>query len=362
MASLHPSDGVSVDKVSILRASDSDIYSQASYCKRLFLSYSKISSPYAARVSAYQRRFMTWASFLGVFASESASLDRRLEFSPEIKEFVMAMLRLLQTNLERALVRHISVHTASGHMAEEVKDDGAMYGITGAVDRLHRIAMAIRESPRTDEAERMRNFASKQPSDDFSGILTAMMQFLFPNAERTLRIQLVESIVYRRYRMLWNQRHSKKLGQQRKPEEENQTIKEEPSATKAGQSSGQSVTPSAHHQLPPKVKAGTIFSSTIPSRRPLGKVNRLLQVQKEYRQDGLCSARSSNPPPGAQYPELPIVPPGETKISCRFCLSDVEFPPNAPRAKQEKIWMFVDPFSHYKSPFAQNSDIAAENT
>lgn len=221
-----------------------------------------------------------------------------------------------------------------------MEDDAAMYGITGAVDRLQRIAMTIRESPRTDEVERVRNFASKQQPDGFPDIMTARMQFLFPDAEPTLRSQLVESIVYRRHRLLWNRRHLKKLGQQRKTEDEAR-INEEPAATKGGQLTSQSATLSAQHLLPLQAKAGSVYSSTLPSKRQIGKVHRLLQIQEEERHDDLRSARSSNPPPRAQYPELPVLLPGESNISCRFCLSDVEFPLGAHRAKIERIWMFV---------------------
>ena len=92
-------DRESIHKDAISRAQD--IYSQALECKDLFLNYLKISLVYATQVSACQRRFLTWTSFLGVFAIESASLDRRLEFNPEVKELVTSMLRVLKRNLER---------------------------------------------------------------------------------------------------------------------------------------------------------------------------------------------------------------------------------------------------------------------
>ena len=93
------SDSKSVERDTVSRAQD--IYSQALECKDLFSHYLKMSSVYATQVSACQRRFLTWSSFLGVFASESASLDRRLEFNPEVKELVMSMLRVLKRNLQR---------------------------------------------------------------------------------------------------------------------------------------------------------------------------------------------------------------------------------------------------------------------
>lgn len=220
-----------------------------------------------------------------------------------------------------------------------------MYGITGAVDRLHRLAVAIRKSPRTDEVERVRNFASKQKTDGFPGILSAMIQFFFPDAEQTLQAQLVESIVYRRYRMLWSLRHSKKLGQQRRTKEDSQTIKEKPATQRVEQSSPRNMLDhGAQPRLPPNTETESAYSSTLPSKRTLGKMNRnIFRVQQEGRDEDLRSARSSNPPPRAQYPKLPSVPMGETQISCRYCLSEIHIPPHATQSKKESLWMFVAP-------------------
>ena len=94
MASPRPDDGDSVDRGTLSEAQD--IYSQAVNCKALFVRYLEMSSAYSQQVSACHSRFLTWASFLGVFTSKNASLDRRLEFSPDIKGLVMSMLKVLQ--------------------------------------------------------------------------------------------------------------------------------------------------------------------------------------------------------------------------------------------------------------------------
>lgn len=215
-----------------------------------------------------------------------------------------------------------------------------MYGITGAVDRLHRLAVAIRQSPRTDEVERVRVFTSKQQPDGFAHVISAMMQFLFPDAEKTLRAQLVESIVYRRHRMLWSRRHSRKLGQERKPEKGQSSVEVETSAPNENPSSGTSVITS----LPQRrvlLKPGdeSVYSSTIPSRRPLSRMGRLLQIKAESQKEDAYSARSSNPPPTARYPGLPNVPPGETKVSCPYCFVDIKTPTGSILTNED--WVFV---------------------
>jgi hypothetical protein len=76
-----------------------DIYSQARQCENLFIRYLEKQRAYEKQVSKCRHRFLTWASFLGVFAKESASLDRRLQSKPEIKELFLSMLRVLKRNL-----------------------------------------------------------------------------------------------------------------------------------------------------------------------------------------------------------------------------------------------------------------------
>jgi len=90
-----------------------------------------------------------------------------------------------------------------------------MNGIYGAIDRLDRLGLAIRQAPRTDEQARIQKFAKMHESDGFSVVVSELVQRSFPLAEQSLRTQLVESIPYRRYRLLWDLRHSRKLAQRR---------------------------------------------------------------------------------------------------------------------------------------------------
>lgn len=80
-----------------------DIYSRAWECEALFARCLETPSKHSAEIFACHRRFLSWASILDVFADESASLDRRLEFSPDMRELVMSMLRILQKDLERGM-------------------------------------------------------------------------------------------------------------------------------------------------------------------------------------------------------------------------------------------------------------------
>jgi hypothetical protein len=91
---------------------DDRIYIQSQQCEELFARYLARERMYRAEVYSSQQRFLTWTSFLGVFSEPSACLDHRLQLAPEMKELVLAMLRLLKINLDRG--PHISVLTAVG--------------------------------------------------------------------------------------------------------------------------------------------------------------------------------------------------------------------------------------------------------
>jgi hypothetical protein len=78
-----------------------DIYTTALECKKLFAKVMDEKTAYAEQAFDHQRRFMSWASYLGVFASMSASLDNRLRDAPEVKEMVILLLNVLKRNLAR---------------------------------------------------------------------------------------------------------------------------------------------------------------------------------------------------------------------------------------------------------------------
>lgn len=188
----------------------------------------------------------------------------------------------------------------------------------------------------------MHNFASKQAPDGFNGVVTAMIQFFFPEAETSLKTQLAESIVYRRHRMLWNRRHSQKLAYQRKLNSDIQHTSEKIAASGEDKPFRQELmVRGSRQQTSSTVIAGTTYSSTRPSLRPLIQNKMLRKIQQESQNEDSRSARSFNPPPTAQYPRFPGVAMGETKILCQYCLREVEIPLKATEKEKENIWKFV---------------------
>ena len=82
---------------------EGEIFRIALECKRLFLRYAgpeARTSETQEKVASLLKRFNAWSSNIGVFAAPSASLDKTLQYSNEIRSFVTQLLSLLRRNLE----------------------------------------------------------------------------------------------------------------------------------------------------------------------------------------------------------------------------------------------------------------------
>lgn len=56
--------------------------------------------PIGRQAEDWQDRFNAWASYLGVFAEDSISLDRRLVNHPDIRGMIIKLLEVLRSSLE----------------------------------------------------------------------------------------------------------------------------------------------------------------------------------------------------------------------------------------------------------------------
>lgn len=81
-----------------------DIYTLAMECKTLFTTSLEDNRAQESNLRQYEHRFLLWASFLGVYANEKSSLDRRLRRAPEIRDLVLLMLQVLKRNLRQGKI------------------------------------------------------------------------------------------------------------------------------------------------------------------------------------------------------------------------------------------------------------------
>lgn len=230
---------------------------------------------------------------------------------------------------------------------ETKRDDGIMFGITGAIDRLDRLAKVIRHAPRSDEVERVRNFAAKQDAKSeasFSTIISSILRFIFPKAEETLRTQLAESIIYRRHRLLYNRRHSKKLAQQGR---DKATLK--PTGGKAPVSN---TTPQRNPQLDQKTggsklaKTEDTLSSSLPSHRPIGVYPQQRPPRPRHdKKKNTPAETGSSILPTARYPSRPKAAADTAEVQCPYCMSHVQISSDTGEQDQDPLWMFVSVLS-----------------
>ncbi|KAL8356676.1 hypothetical protein RB601_001807 [Gaeumannomyces tritici] len=179
-----------------------DISSLASDCRDLFQETQ--AAPWLteanARLEEVAQRFDAWVSYLGVLAVGNASLDYRLRLSEEIRVMVVDLLLLLERNLIRLISSEL--------------DDllGPLDSLRGGVDRLHRMALAIRKSSTASLASRIKSFSDTHDDEDyFYSLALEIVRLKFPNASTGLCKHLATSIKFRRQSLRYKRRHQVKL-------------------------------------------------------------------------------------------------------------------------------------------------------
>lgn len=81
---------------------EGNISGMAGACQDLFqkcTGQQRLSSADRSRAELQRQRFHVWASYLGVFASDNTALDKRLEYSDEVRVIVVQLLELMERNL-----------------------------------------------------------------------------------------------------------------------------------------------------------------------------------------------------------------------------------------------------------------------
>ncbi|KAL8296014.1 hypothetical protein RB600_001481 [Gaeumannomyces tritici] len=239
---------------------DQQIYDSARCCDSLFQQLStqlvKGQAKHYAIVRDLHLRFNQWVDFVGALADEQASLDSRLRPHHEVRDLVFQILDMLDTSLHYALhsetenpatigsadpptpgapedenrsqlkmdMPTVAAETSPEQLAQEVRprqlsvSRTALNAIRDAIDRLHRVATIIRRSSTSSSASRVKDFSLKTDAvenAEFERLMLLRLKGLLPNASDSLVRQLVASVSYRRFRLMYQRRHQRKLGKRR---------------------------------------------------------------------------------------------------------------------------------------------------
>jgi hypothetical protein len=97
-----------------MAAARHQIYKLSEQCEGLFesllIAIYRSNEQYQV-VQAHHGRFERWTGYLGVFAANSASLDTRLESSPEIRDVVIRLLEIIERNIQHGICSNQGVES-----------------------------------------------------------------------------------------------------------------------------------------------------------------------------------------------------------------------------------------------------------
>ncbi|UPK96915.1 hypothetical protein LCI18_007850 [Fusarium solani-melongenae] len=161
----------------------------------------------------FEKRFLDWAAYLGVFAGGNGSLDHRLENHPQYRDLVLLVLDMLNVSLVQTTTE------PSEPSSDESSDDEVdrrkieAESIQKSINELDRLVIHIRQSSTSSLDARVKAFGARKPSEvsSYEARATLAVNGLYPEASHNLRRHLSKSMTQRYTKLLYWQSHDKKL-------------------------------------------------------------------------------------------------------------------------------------------------------
>ncbi|KAJ5705265.1 hypothetical protein N7536_000954 [Penicillium majusculum] len=152
----------------------------------------------ATILSELNQRFAAWAAFLGVFAESNMCLDRRLRHHVEIQDQVLRLLDIMQRNLTYLFEpddfpeqMEIESSNVRQHLRVSIP---SLEAISGAIERLNHLGIAIRQSSVTSQKAKTRKFAETFDFSSFEEVAYLSLKALYAEASEGLLEQLTQSM------------------------------------------------------------------------------------------------------------------------------------------------------------------------
>lgn len=184
-------------------------------------------------------RFNVWAAYIGALAPLKSCLDARLDGNNDVRDMFLELLAMVQRNInlgEPAVHKLLLVSTSlinqiiadiimNGPQAgintekdDESADDKSyavgLVAVSTALDRLHSLAIAIRQSSNTRRRPACDNPTELVQSNE-ELFYKRIMEARFPHGNRGLLEQVSRSIYVRARAMYYQQQHNEKLSRRR---------------------------------------------------------------------------------------------------------------------------------------------------
>ncbi|KGO46778.1 hypothetical protein PEX2_018610 [Penicillium expansum] len=179
---------------------DEPIFELAVECERLYAEQiSRLNDDDepngATMLSELNQRFAAWAAFLGVFAESKMCLDRRLRHHVEIQDQVLLLLDIMQRNLaylfEPDSPERMEIEPSDVRQPLRVRMS-SLEAISGAIERLNHLGIAIRQSSVTSQTTKIRKFAETHDFTSFEEIAYLSLKALYADASDSLLEQLTQ--------------------------------------------------------------------------------------------------------------------------------------------------------------------------
>ncbi|RSM05459.1 hypothetical protein CEP52_006275 [Fusarium oligoseptatum] len=187
--------------------SSEPIYCASRNCLALFDEYiidASLPTQSLALVGELRGQFKTWAAYIGAFAVPRASLDARLVSHDDIRDIVLDLLTVLEQNLKWA---------RENQLEKEEQEEGdpdsslGMPVVKSTIERLFILAVSIRRSARQTDGVRQKTHSSTNAGSSCFLLLKAR----YPNARKSLLVQLAQSVYARGVSLQYLQSHNRKL-------------------------------------------------------------------------------------------------------------------------------------------------------
>ncbi|WQF77379.1 Putative Zinc finger C2H2-type [Colletotrichum destructivum] len=156
-------------------------------------------------------RFSTWATAMGVFAPERASMDHRLRYAPDVRDVVDGLLESLRYRVRAcsATLGSIVENTQSESLSaqsEGLKQSFAHIGTE--ISHLNKISNTIRKASKETHVQKAADFRIEdEDGNDVEPLLRRVFEHnvsdCFPNVSPNIRRRLVDSMILRRKLILY---------------------------------------------------------------------------------------------------------------------------------------------------------------
>ncbi|KAK5046532.1 hypothetical protein LTR84_008335 [Exophiala bonariae] len=304
-----------------------NVFTAASLCSQAFLDYSNASgSTKKDEVDILRSRFNLWAAYTGVFASVGASLDDRLEFQDDVKQMVTKLLSMVHRNIQREVLNHKDCDelTTNGATAasqpEMIPAAGLFCGldaVSAALDRLHRLATAIRRSSLESQKDKLHNNTQASEIDaQLQVSLFRLARDRFPAARTSLLKQVATVLCFYRKRLIYLPRHNKKLA-------DRQRLIRRPLAYQ-----GEPLSRLVHRAYSPKIQPSPTIATELAVTATLSRTDASIPNSQQLRRRLVKATKTVTSTPSVwsvslgetvYHPDLPLFPKNAKFHPCPYC-------------------------------------------